>query len=439
VSTPARTFHASAPPEAEGWPWVGSALAFRRDPVKLLGELRRRLGPVFTLNLAGLRITLVSDLQLLAEVLESPEDVLSSGEAQRDFGFEIMLGRESLFLGTDVHHRLLTRHRGRWASDVGARLRTAVSSAAARELAVAGARFEPFELFRRMALRATVEILVDPQLLADAPEHVDAYMRFQDDLEDATARALVMPRWLGEPLLLAPVSRQRAQIVAQLAPLLAGSTTLAPYAMALRQELGGASGDVDAATLAEVVVGLLFAAHKNPALAAAQTVLMLLEHPAWLERVCAELASTCVSASGTRPLLDRCIRETLRLTAHTIGAIRRVVGRPFVLGSRYKLPPGAYVGSAHILVSLDDAHFSSPERFDPDRYQTLPRAWPSPWIPFSAGVHGCPGQRLALDLIGEMVAAVLVRRPRLRAAGPIPALSFVRATLAQRTQPCWLS
>jgi cytochrome P450 len=121
-----------------------------------------------------------------------------------------------------------------------------------------------------------------------------------------------------------------------------------------------------------------------------------------------------------------------------IGAIRRVVGRPFVLGSRYTLPPGAYVGSAHILVSLDDAHFSSPERFDPDRYQTLPRAWPSPWIPFSAGVHGCPGQRLALDLIGEMVAAVLVRRPRLRAAGPIPALSFVRATLAQRTQPCWL-
>jgi hypothetical protein len=54
---------------------------------------------------------------------------------------------------------------------------TAVSSAAARELAVAGARLEPFELFRRIALRATVEILVDPQLLADAPEQVDAYMR----------------------------------------------------------------------------------------------------------------------------------------------------------------------------------------------------------------------------------------------------------------------
>jgi cytochrome P450 len=61
--------------------------------------------------------------------------------------------------------------------------------------------------------------------------------------------------------------------------------------------------------------------------------------------VCAELASACVSASGTRPLLDRCIRETLRLTAHTIGAIRRVVGRPFVLGYQTLPEPGPARGS----------------------------------------------------------------------------------------------
>jgi len=40
-----------------GLPWLGHALALRRDPVALMLDGRRRVGDVFAIQLAGTRVT----------------------------------------------------------------------------------------------------------------------------------------------------------------------------------------------------------------------------------------------------------------------------------------------------------------------------------------------------------------------------------------------
>jgi hypothetical protein len=81
---------------------------------------------------------------------------------------------------------------------------------------------------------------------------------------------------------------------------------------------------------AELVIGLMFAAHKNPAIGAGQTLLFLLDpaNKVHLDKVKRECVGGCVDAGSVGEAantqyhhLDRCITEALRITAHSIGAV----------------------------------------------------------------------------------------------------------------------
>ena len=55
---------------------------------------------------------------------------------------------------------------------------------------------------------------------------------------------------------------------------------------------------------------------------------------------------------------------------------------------------------------------------------------------FSAGVHRCPGQRVALEVMEISLALLLLEFGlELDGSGPPPGLCFERATLAQRKGP----
>lgn len=104
------------------------------------------------------------------------------------------------------------------------------------------------------------------------------------------------------------------------------------------------------------------------AIAAGQAILFLIESsrkskgtPSFLERSYKEVDST----SNSYPFLDQVVIETLRLTAHTIGAIRKVVspdGWTFQdqiqtpTGTKtvhYNVPFGNYIGVSHIVPHHD--------------------------------------------------------------------------------------
>lgn len=173
-------------------------------------------------------------------------------------------------------------------------------------------------------------------------------------------------------------------------------------------ESGSSGVDFSVTDVAELIVGLLFAAHKNAgtprisfqyikqllflptnfdlyvAIATAQTILYLLEEQktagpidSLYAKVCAEAKRMreYVSADMSNPLevlaeLEKCrvigcsLRETLRLTAHSIGAMRKVVcteGWTVKVSlengdkKEYTIPQGSYVGASHFLPNVDPA------------------------------------------------------------------------------------
>ena len=99
----------TAPPYAPGLrlPLLGHALSYKADPPGFLQRARAEVGPIFTLDLAGLRTTIVSDAPSMRAVATAPERVLSAREAVSDFGFRYTLGDENVMHGTDFHKRIL--------------------------------------------------------------------------------------------------------------------------------------------------------------------------------------------------------------------------------------------------------------------------------------------------------------------------------------------
>ena len=133
--------------------------------------------------------------------------------------------------------------------------------------------------------------------------------------------------------------------------------------------------------------------------------------------------------------------ETLRLCAHAIGAVRTVVGADgFVLGGRFWVAPGETIALTHVAVHRSaEVWGADAAAFDPARHvygaagvaATTPDEYE--YTTFSQGLHKCPGERLALLTMELLVAMLLAKGAVLE--GPMPPVSFERATLAQRSGP----
>lgn len=158
-----------------------------------------------------------------------------------------------------------------------------------------------------------------------------------------------------------------------------------------------------AGTIAEAdVIGemhsLFNASYQTTASGLTWTLLLLLQHPDILRRI-----------DGDPALLERSIRESLRILPPVVFVMRRSVRPSIVAG--HALPAGTVLFhnllATHHLPEL----FPDPERFDPDRWLT---SHPSPYAyaPFAAGPRMCLGTAFSLQLFKVVVPAVL-RRYRL--------------------------
>ena len=99
----------SPPPWAPGLrlPLLGHALSYKANPPGFLRAARDAAGPIFRMDLAGLRTTIVASAEAMKQVATEREAVLSARAAVSDFGFVFALGDENVFRGTDIHKRVL--------------------------------------------------------------------------------------------------------------------------------------------------------------------------------------------------------------------------------------------------------------------------------------------------------------------------------------------
>ena len=157
------------------------------------------------------------------------------------------------------------------------------------------------------------------------------------------------------------------------------------------------------------------------------------------------VTASAETTAEVRSYLDACLLETLRLSAHTIGAIRKVKAQEgFRFQSSggsggssctYHLPQGSYIAASHILPHLDARNYEDPILFHPARFLGTKQGSTYDaytFTTFSHGLHHCPGRRFAMLLMRLVVATLVTRFQLSTEQRQIPRMSFARATLGQR-------
>jgi len=155
------------------------------------------------------------------------------------------------------------------------------------------------------------------------------------------------------------------------------------------------------------------AGHETTAVSLANLLYFLSENPDIQKRARAEV----LSLSGSNPpsydelkqmdLIDRCIKETLRLRPPAPIVLRKADHDQQV--HNLYVNKGALVGVHIYAIHKDPNYWEDPERFDPDRFlpeQSKNRP-PYAWMPFSIGPRQCIGNNFALLEMRCFLARIL--------------------------------
>jgi len=448
-------------------PLLGHALSYRKDPPGFLSKTRQECGPVFVLNLAGKKMILVCGPEEQRQLANQPESILSLRKAVGAIGFEQTLGYKNVHTGTQIHKgivKAIWNNNPESVSPADAQLQTwqtCIRDAMETELSVATTKSDKIDFLhyiRRVILRATIEVFVGKSFLDDwtTYDFMKEFMDFQDTLEDVTAKVVVVPRPLALVGLLWPLQKRREKmqlIMQERLEFVLKSTQKDKVGFWLREVL---AQDISTADIAEYIVGLLFAGHKNPAIGAAQSYLLLREHGSKeVQAKCEKEADLLVSSSlkwsefkSVLPTLHRACLESLRLTAHTIGGVRTAqkdltvsVKKSGGEETLYRIPKESSVAFAHITSSLDSSMWGKTARvFDSDLSLYPDESYLDDYkfTTFSHGVHKCPGRELAMIHL-KITVALLLKEYDVELPDHIPPLDFERATLAQREAPVIVS
>ncbi|XP_034248570.1 cytochrome P450 4V2-like [Thrips palmi] len=111
--------------------------------------------------------------------------------------------------------------------------------------------------------------------------------------------------------------------------------------------------------------------------------------------------------------LECALKETLRLFP-PLFTFSRTVSRDVKLPSGPVLPEGSVVAVMPYITHRNPQHFPDPEKFDPDRFlpEMSRERHPFAFIPFSAGVRNCIGQRYGM-MSAKVVASTILRQFRI--------------------------
>ena len=175
-------------------------------------------------------------------------------------------------------------------------------------------------------LMATVAILMNYAMPAGEEKDralISEFMEFQDWLEDATAKGATMPKFISRNFIWGPVRSERERITARLAVAIqravdarSGPGKIGPWLRALLNDATLGKGRERMVIIADLLIGLLFAAHKNAAIGAGQTLCFLMENDVeqvpHKDRTWLRLAeATCHDLGFGSSELNGCIKATL--------------------------------------------------------------------------------------------------------------------------------
>jgi cytochrome P450 len=418
-------------------PFVGHALALRRDPLRLLTALTREHGGMAPLRLGPLRGYLLSEPELVGQVFVAKKKHYSRQtpvyRAMAEFLGDGILTTE----GADwrTHRRIVQpafhkRRLARFTGDI-ARIGDEMLSRWRGELDVSDAMM-------RLTLRIVSEVLLGTRTDRDASDIGRAIDESQRYAEGVMGRLAPLPDFV-------PTPRDRAFRRAR------ATLDRVAYGIIDARRAADAPGDDVVGMLLEAryedgrplsrqrirneLLTLLAAGHETTANALSWTLMRLSLHPEVARRLAAEVDEVLGDRlptfddlprlTYTRRVFDEAMR--LHPPAWVTG---RVVTVGHELGGVTMRPEDFVLISPYVTHRRPDL-WENPEGFDPDRWEALSKKGalkPFTFYPFGGGSRKCVGEAFAY-LEATVLLALLAQRFRLELVGGRPIVPAPQITL----------
>jgi cytochrome P450 len=182
-----------------------------------------------------------------------------------------------------------------------------------------------------------------------------------------------------------------------------------------QDEEGDGSGMTDQEIRGEVLA-LIAAGHDTSSSALTWTWYLLSQNPDAERRLVDELGSVVGDRTPgaedlpALPYLDRVVSESLRMYPPSGLGTDRLVQEEVELGG-FRIPVGSIILFSQYVVQHDPRWFREPDRFDPDRWTPEARATRPKlsYFPFSGGSRACVGSGFASMEIALVIAAIAAR------------------------------
>ena len=409
-------------PGERGWPMLGHAVEFLRDPRGLTHRMHAAHGKCYRTGFLGIVAVVLLGEDALELVLRDREQVFSS-----ERGWSFSLGRlfpNGLMLRDfDVHrlHRRIMQVAfkrdalsGYWATmrpilERGIAKTTTLGYPWIKQMTLdaAGAIFLGLE--GEADLRRVNQLFVDTMLAASAA------LRF--DWPGTTfARGLKARReldaWVAE---LIPQRRGGSQ--RDMLTILCNTTT----------EEGERFSDRE---IIDHIIFLLLAAHDTTTSALTNLMLELGRRPEWQTRLRQQsqaIGALDEEAIPKLSLVYDCFREVLRLYPPVRAIPRRALRELEVNGHR--IPANAQMWLNVERIQRDPKIYTNPDDFDPERFadgRAEHKRHRFGWIPFGAGAHTCLGLQFAELQVKMFMHLLLTQYEWSVEAGPMQYLPFIK-------------
>lgn len=398
-------------------PYLGAALPFGRDMTGFLQRCRREHGDVFTVFIAGRRMTFVCDPLSYLAMLRCPVlkfEPVADEVVARAFDYP-EIRKDVDIEATDA---IAKRHlRGRDLGELTDAMSREVFRFLEQDERVAG-RGGTLPLYRfiwDLIFTAGTTVIFGPE--KSCPHAARAF----EDLDELFPRLVA-----GLPRVLLRKGVAGLEVLAELLAEVGDEPSewmqrRLPYIQDLPPPKRGRAQST-----------LMWAVNANTIPTAFWTVAHLAADPEAMAAVVAEV-DACVEGGlerpatrdelGSLPLVESSIREALRLSAGSMTVREAVEATTLELRSgSWAIRRGDRVCLAPQLTHYDPAVFERPELFRFDRF--APDASGQPrfelegerasfaLMPFGAGKHTCPGRYFAINEI-KILVATLLRRIRL--------------------------
>jgi sterol 14-demethylase len=432
----------SASSLAGGWPFIGHALEFRRDPVGLLQRGRDRYGDIFSLMLFGRRLHVLTGAAGNEAFFRAPDTVLSAREA---YQFTVPIFGRGVAYDTSpelMDQQLRMVHpalRDEKMQSYACYIETEVD-ATLQQWGDSGT-VDLLHAMNEITIRTAGRCLIGGEFRTSLARD---FARLYHDLEGGINLVAFF-----SPDLPLPAMRRRDRARREVAQLMSGviaerrasTKSTDDFLDALIAARGSDNEPLNDETITGLLLTLLFAGQHTSAVLASWTGVLLLQNAELLPAVLAEQDAVFFGSGMTLAKLkqlvrlERCIKEAERMHPPLIMLMRKVLeGFEF---AGHLIPAGDLV-----LVSPAVSHripqiFADPERYDPDRFappREEDRKTPYGLIGFGGGKHRCIGLAFAYQQV-KVIWSVLLQHYELALVDRKPQPNYDTFVVGPR-EPC---